>query len=54
MGKKTKTESTLEELKEFRIELNKRRSENFKKLNEVNRKIIELESKKKGGKKNAT
>lgn len=54
MGKKTKTKSTLEELKELRIELNKRRSENFKKLNEVNRKIIELELKKKGGKKNAT
>ena len=52
MGKKTK--STLEELIEQRIELNKRRSENFKKLKRVNREITELESKKKGGKKNAT
>lgn len=49
-----KKEMDLEELKEFRIELNKKRSENFKKLKEVNRKITELESKKKGGKKNAT
>ena len=54
MGKKTKRNRTLGELIEQRIELNKRRSENFKKLQIINREISELKLKMKGGKKNAT